>query len=88
MLFTEQFGGADGVSVNSASDTRWQAAAGSGRTVPIEDADGPPAPCRLEQLVVERYTRLEEQMAASYEGIALNPTPGEFQQLLRAVPPP
>ena len=44
--------------------------------------------CSLEQVVLERYNRLGEQVAACYAGTPLRPSPGELQQLFRGVPPP
>lgn len=44
--------------------------------------------CSLEQVVLERYNRLGEQVAACYSGAALRPSPGELQQLFRQVTPP
>lgn len=44
--------------------------------------------CSLEQVVLERYSRLGEQVAACYAGTPLRPSPGELQQLFRQVTPP
>ncbi len=46
------------------------------------------ARCSLEQVVMERYVRLGEQMAMCYANIPLKPSPAELQQSFRDVGPP
>ena len=42
----------------------------------------------LEQVVMERYVRLGEQMAMCYSTIPLKPSPAELQQIFKEVGPP
>lgn len=39
----------------------------------------------LETVVMERYTRLNEQIAMCYASIPLNPNPAELQQMFREI---